>query len=112
MDGTDAGSVPADASADRERKPCDFDLPGRDWLIGDEPRGSQKWVLELRLRLQEMEQRLQVQEMEERFRQEWATGKRPENDREWQLEYTFRQLKKQAESEANQRQLQPGELGR
>jgi hypothetical protein len=41
---------------------------------------------------QRMELEEQRRKAEDQGRKEWATGERPSNDREWQLEYTFRQL--------------------
>jgi lipopolysaccharide export LptBFGC system permease protein LptF len=36
--------------------------------------------------------------------QEWATGRRPEDDREWQLEYSFRELENKRRNEEASRQ--------
>jgi hypothetical protein len=37
---------------------------------------------------------------------EWATGRRPEDDREWQLEYTFRELENTRRNDEDQRRLE------
>jgi hypothetical protein len=82
-------------------EPADFGLDGQ-WRIGRQPRDSQDWALETRLRLAQAPAAAGTTPQDS----EWATGRRPETEREWQLEYSFRELENVRKNEQAQRQVQ------
>jgi hypothetical protein len=91
---TPTTEAPAAIKKGPPKKPSDYGIPAYSWLIGNEPMDTQQWALEMRLQLN----RAGAEDT-------WATGQRPENDREWQLEYSFRQLENRRKSDAQEREL-------
>lgn len=84
MSDSDAeGAAPAD--------PSQFGLEGV-WRIGHQPIAADDWAAEMRMRLAEAASAVSAS-------QRWATGRRPETEREWQLEYSFRELDKSRQAE-------------
>jgi hypothetical protein len=97
-----AGGAPA---AD----PGFFGLEGV-WRIGHQPSDAEDWALETRMRLGEAASAVSAAEAEAAravsASTEWATGRRPESEREWQLEYSFRELDKARQAEEARRDSQ------
>jgi hypothetical protein len=88
--------------AGQDMEPGYYGLEGA-WRMGHMPRNAEDWAIETRMRLGEAASAVSAAEAEaERAASastEWATGRRPETEREWQLEYSFRELDKARQAE-------------
>jgi hypothetical protein len=63
------------------------------WRIGHLPASPDDWARETRLRT-------------EMLSRDWATGRRPDTDREWELEYSFQQLRDLQDARIKQQELE------
>jgi hypothetical protein len=73
------------------KDPLDYDLDGA-WRLGFEPQEATDWAHELRLRLKEAGDETALRRADS---EKWATGRRPQDEREWELEFAFQELANQ-----------------